>query len=73
MNQQSYYDCCAYSMTEERHVTTCLHQVLKNVMCGTNALSKPAVDSLRMKSVSCNVNSQVSVLQSLFVNLYTHI
>jgi len=71
MNQQNYYDFCTYKMTEERHITTCLHQLLKNVTCGTNALRKPAVNSLRMKNVTCNVNSQVSMLQSLFINLCT--
>ena len=69
MNRQSCYNCCTYKMTEERRITTCLHQVLKNVTCGTNVLSKPAVNSLRMKSVTCNANSQVSLLQSLFINV----
>ena len=69
MNQRSYYDYCTYNVTEERHVTTCLHQLLKNVTSGTNTLSKPAVNSLRMKSVTCNANSQVSMLQSLFIKL----
>lgn len=74
MNHQRCHSCCVYKMSEERHVTTCLHLVLKNAISGSDALNKPAMNSLRMKNVTYKDSSQVSIMKSVFINsLYFHL